>query len=76
MPNCRDCQAPIIWASRDKGHKMPFDERPVVGPEGHRLYKIFQFNGEQIAEVADPRYSFGARYTSHFDTCPNRKDYQ
>lgn len=28
MPNCRSCDAPILWAKTERGKSMPLDLRP------------------------------------------------
>lgn len=67
MNTCRACPAPVRWVRTEAGRAMPLDPVPVpegnvqlVGGVAHVLHKD---------EVPQP----GARYVSHFATCPARR---
>ena len=75
MASCSSCDGLIVWALSPRETWMPFDAAPVTVPKlGRRLYKLFTFAGKPVAEEARPHSFFGSRWTTHFDTCPNRKD--
>ena len=63
MSSCSSCGAPIVWAVTPSGHRMPLDADPV--PAGNLV-----FDGElaRHAELDDD--PAGARWVSHFATCP------
>jgi len=67
---CRSCGAAIIWATTEKGRKMPLDAKPTS-------------TGSFVLEDVDgdPRAIFMKgpqachKYESHFKTCPNAKEH-
>lgn len=64
LGTCRSCRAPIRWAHTQKGHRIPLDPEPV---EGGNLVEV----APGIVRVVEPGDPSGARFVSHFATCPN-----
>jgi len=75
---CRACNAPLRWALSRKGRRMPFDYEPHAEGEwtireirtptetGYRMDSI----AEPVGKGLEPAPPVGARYRSHFATCP------
>lgn len=65
---CDGCGAPIIWASTNRGEKMPVDEQPST--DGNVLLRML--GGKPHAEVVrNPAKLFGkVARKSHFASCP------
>lgn len=73
---CRSCPATIVWAvMEESGKRNPLDRRP--DPEGRLVVVGWEVVGEHLAPVvealknAELERHEGARYSSHFSTCPN-----
>lgn len=74
---CRSCKAPILWAESFRtGKKMPIDASPTMDgnlilayrKSENRLF-LESFGGEGV-------HHGRLRYTSHFQTCPDRKEHR
>lgn len=65
MTTCRSCGAEIFWAQTKGGKAMPLD---VVPREDGNVKVI---GGSAFVEGARQPLAPGARYVSHFATCPN-----
>jgi hypothetical protein len=72
---CRSCQAPIVWSRTLSNNKtMPIDA--VTDPAGRFVVaRVDQDeNGKQtpiVRSLGRDEDWHGARFTSHFATCPN-----
>lgn len=72
---CRSCGAPIIWTVTAKsGKKMPVDE--AASPQG--TFVLEEKGRDVYAHYVHPdELKAGAeRFTSHFSTCPDAKDWR
>ena len=72
--NCRTCGRPIIWVVFASGKKNPLDANPDMTAGTVILTGELGDRGTPIAKVIgvnEARQYPGARYTSHFATCPN-----
>lgn len=72
---CRSCAAPIAWAVTVKGRRMPLDRDPVAdgnvtvdGPLDGPSPPMATVHPAGQVPLDD---GDGARYVSHFATCPN-----
>lgn len=66
---CRSCGAPITWALTESGKRMPIDVEPAA--DGNLMF-LTSVLGVQTPQVMQARDALGgARYKSHFATCPN-----
>lgn len=71
LSECRDCKKPIRWATTRRGSKMPLDPDPV--PDGNVVLEV-----DGVARVlsrGEQHQGPGARYASHFNTCPASKNW-
>jgi hypothetical protein len=66
MSRCRSCNAPLLWAKTEKGHRIPLDPEPVPA-DGPGLFVLR--HGVAVA-VPPLAYPDEANYISHFSTCP------
>lgn len=57
MPECRSCQAEIVWMKTESGKNIPVNPVPST-PD--------RFSPKYTEDVFDPE-----RHESHFATCPN-----
>lgn len=71
---CRSCGAEVVWAVRPNGKRIPLDARAITGP-------IYSLTSQEDLEHGivllakkhpTPR---GKVYRSHFETCPDAKDW-
>lgn len=82
---CRDCRAPIAWASTPTGKRLPLDLDQLGGMAlsvaGVRPYLLIERAGDwrlavelhDLETAAETLTLEGLQLrTSHFDTCPNR----
>lgn len=76
---CRTCHAVIVWGIMDgSGKRNPLDRRP--DPEGRIVVESWQATSHGMSPVVRVLRAHeidqhrGARYTSHFSTCPDAKD--
>lgn len=67
---CRSCGADVIWATKSDGKKLPLDAKPITGP----LYSTIGEGGETACARVD-RLPPGQCYRSHFETCPDAKQW-
>lgn len=77
---CRDCNADVLWVKWPKsGKKMPVDavaDNRGVQRGGGKI--VLTLTGGEYGELIAEKYyrpkhgDKRNRYTSHFDTCPNR----
>ena len=79
---CRSCGAPVIWTVTEKtGKTMPVDAQPVENGN-IRLEERGQTTNQgttaptAIYDITDPLFGDGARYVSHFSTCPESKEWR
>lgn len=63
--HCRSCGAAVEWAELTGGRRMPFDRIVPVSAQGPL------FIGERVIEEVDTASS-----PSHFETCPDAKDWR
>jgi hypothetical protein len=75
---CRSCGARVLWVRTMRGKRMPLDaDHAPLGP-----YVIVKHvDGGDVAVMVTPSsvdiYAhIKQRYTSHFSTCPNAKDWR
>lgn len=68
---CRSCNAPIIWATTDRGVSMPVDRDPVAGGNV-QLTPHESRPGQHRAKVVTPRLTFGRTdlRMPHHASCP------
>lgn len=70
LAECRSCGAPIVWATTEKGKKMPVDTEPVS--DGKFILEEEDDDSARKALFIGDRDPYsGPRYSSHFSTCPN-----
>ena len=67
---CRACGGRIFWAKTLRGGSMPLDEDPVLGGDIELAGSMHEYDG--VARVV-ARHPDVARYTSHWDTCPQAR---
>ena len=68
MPNCRSCNAPIIWARTASNKLMPLDAEPTV------LGNCVLENGVvTVLGLGDAVPQNAPIYRSHFATCPTAR---
>jgi len=62
----------MIWVTTKKGKQMPLDAEPVA-----RGAFIFDGDPEEarVVYIGEKDPYRGERYSSHFATCPNAKDF-
>lgn len=65
---CRSCSAPIYWAVTEAGKSIPVDAEPI--PTGNMALN-FLTAGVSARILGRSEHHNGARYQSHFVTCPN-----
>ena len=70
---CRSCKAPMFWAATSSGKKMPLDAKPLESMSGKDSHGVVAFGIR--AGVASKAYH-GAKYTSHFATCPDADEHR
>lgn len=69
LHRCRDCSAPIAWATFVSGKRAPFDLHPVDEAELSPLIPLYRFR-YGVAYLTTPIASDGLDvYTCHLDTC-------
>lgn len=76
IDHCRSCGSPIIWTVTSKGKRMPVDAEP--GPDGLLTLDTLA-SGVVVASHASaeqPGLFARERYTSHFATCPEAKEWR
>jgi hypothetical protein len=84
MPDvCASCKAPLIWATTERGKRMPVDSEPVTGGNillshrhvGEPPVALPQAKAalEQLAAEHErsPQEGPLRLFTSHFATCPD-----
>lgn len=59
---CEECGAEIIWATTDKGRKMPLDAKPV---RGFAIRPVARGNPGEYTCIS------AAIHVTHFATCPH-----
>ena len=80
MAACKSCEAPMIWATTERGNNMPLDEKPVnaPGPLGkpgvtpaslRGLWVVV--NGKTRPATEEDRKLHRPMHTTHWSTCPN-----
>jgi hypothetical protein len=80
---CRDCRAPMRWATTPAGSRIALDPVPLTDAPGIGVaaYLVVEHprdwrlavelkDGDLIREVLDLE---GRVWASHFDTCPRRE---
>ena len=74
---CKSCGAPITWTVTHKGKRMPVDAEPVengnitLRRDGDEV--IAEYPGKEHPSLFEDE---GARYVSHFSTCPERAEWR
>lgn len=75
IATCKTCRAPMRWVKTEKGKNMPVDEKPTEnGP-----FVLVPDTDPPEVEWLSPRARSnhpGPFFTSHFETCPNRKQFR
>ena len=65
MPQCRTCQAEMIWVKTPKGKNIPLDEEPT---------------GDGDFDIVDGVAIFAGRgkgqHHCHFETCPDSDEHR
>lgn len=80
MSRCRSCDADIVWVTLPSGKHCPLDPQPVPGGNVV-LVGPRDAGGEQQArtlsrdELSGDGWQ-GARYVTHFKTCPNAAEHR
>lgn len=64
MTKCKSCGANIFWAKTEKGKNMPIDAQKS-------LCGNIQIGEDGVAVVTG-----AGPYTSHFQTCPQKKQWR
>ncbi len=87
---CRSCQAAVYWVVTANGKKMPVDAEPT-GNGGFYLFQrpergdveahlaavhVKSSRPEDEAVIAGASRRGQNRYTSHFETCPQREQHR
>lgn len=68
MARCRDCEAPVIWATNaDTGRNFMLDEAP--NPKG----KFVFINGKCRKQTLEDVTLLRPTYTCHWDTCESKR---
>lgn len=67
MSRCRACPAPVWWVRTQAGKPMPLDPEPVADGNVQLVAGL----AHVLHKDEPPRP--GARYVSHFATCPARQ---
>jgi hypothetical protein len=80
---CRSCKADVLWARWETGKRMPADfpsdNRPMLKGGGNLVLTL---RGGEFGELLVEHFDLEKhglrrnRYTSHFATCPNAKDWR
>lgn len=74
---CRSCEAPIIWVLTEKGKAMPIDVEP--SSDGRFLKVAQDIDGKKHVRFL-PKTELASNtrplYASHFQTCPEAKDWK
>ena len=68
---CRTCGSQIVWATTEKGKKMPLDAEPT---SKGRFVLEGDDKDRKAVFVHDDQYT-GDRYESHFKTCPQASEH-
>lgn len=71
ITECRSCHGPIVWCLTERGKRMPVDAVPV---ESGTFVKVATQDGSPVMSARHAPE--GARYTSHFATCPDAADWR
>lgn len=78
---CRSCHAVIVWSIMDESSKRnPLDRQP--DPDGRIVVESWQATDKGMAPVVrvlragEVDAHEGARYVSHFSSCPNAKEHR
>jgi hypothetical protein len=73
MSSCRSCQAPIMWATTERGKSIPLDLEPYRGdsPAG-----LFVLRGRTAIAVTPEAFPDEPVYRSHFSTCPHAAEHR
>lgn len=58
MPKCKACDASIVWATTDRGSRIPYNAEP--GPKAWVFY----------GSPADPKVKHVQTRTPHWASCP------
>ena len=69
MSTCRSCGDPVVWVKMASGKANPLDPDPT--PNGNIIVDD-KGNGRVQTQYDQP----GARYVSHFSTCPFAKQHR
>ena len=72
MSTCGSCDAPIRWALTVNGKRIPLDAEPVA--DGNIVLRSGIAHIEKTAAL--DLDGGGARYVSHFATCPNSQQHR
>ena len=72
MSRCRSCGAEVIWTTTVRGQKHPLDAVPVLdGPWVIRP----GVSGPRLVQWSEAQAPDEPRYTSHFQNCPQSKEW-
>lgn len=71
MATCKTCEAPIVWAIWETtGKPHPVDAKSVATGD------LVIVNGKVRKATAQDTKLHRDRYTSHWDTCPDREEWR
>lgn len=73
---CRSCNASVLWAEWESGKRMPVDAQPNSA-FGNLVLSIRGGNTLIVAKFDPLKHGDSRnRYTSHFATCPEARDWR
>jgi hypothetical protein len=77
-PTCAECLAPLVWATTERGQRMPVNANQDITGNLVLCYEVDALERPASAQlvVAAPVDYRGPRWLSHFATCPKASTFR